>query len=205
MMGNSGQSCNAPTRMLVPNKSMDVAIDAAVEAVGEISVNDPALEGDHLGPVVNQSQFERIQSLIQTGIDEGARLVAGGIGRPEALNKGYFVKPTVFAEVDNNMTIAREEIFGPVITLLGYDDDDHAVEIANDTQYGLAGYVSGIDITRARAIAKRLRAGQVAINYVGGGSATPFGGYKQSGNGRERGRWGLMEFLELKAITGAVT
>jgi len=155
--------------------------------------------------VVHRSQFEKIQGLIQQGIDEGATLVAGGIGRPGHLSTGYYVKPTVFANVDNNMTVAREEIFGPVISILGYEDEEQAIEIANDTDYGLAGYVSSGDMDHATAVARRIRAGQVAINYTGGTSGTPFGGYKQSGNGREKGRWGMAEFLELKAITGSMT
>jgi len=203
-MGNSGQSCNAPTRMLVPNSKMDEAIAAAKEAAENIAVDDPAKAGSHIGPVVNKTQFDKIQGLIQAGIDEGAELVAGGTGLPEHLHKGFYVKPTVFANVNNNMTVAREEIFGPVIAILGYDNEDEAVEIANDTDYGLAGYVSSGDMEHATAIARRIRAGQIAINYTGGTAETPFGGYKQSGNGREKGRWGLMEFLELKAITGSM-
>jgi aldehyde dehydrogenase (NAD+) len=203
-LGNSGQSCNAPTRMLVPNNQMETAIKAAREAAEAISVDDPAKEGEHIGPVVNRTQFEKIQRLIQQGVDEGATLVAGGTGRPNHLPTGYYVKPTVFANVDNNMTVAREEIFGPVISILGYDDEDQAVAIANDTDYGLAGYVSSGDMEHARAIARRIRAGQIAINYTGGTANTPFGGYKQSGNGREKGRWGMMEYLELKAITGSM-
>lgn len=203
-MGNTGQSCNAPTRMLVPNNQMETAIQAARAAAEAIAVDDPAKEGNHIGPVVNRTQFDKIQGLIQQGIDEGATLVAGGTGRPEHLATGYYVKPTVFAKVDNNMTIAREEIFGPVIAILGYDDEDQAVAIANDTDYGLAGYVSSGDLERAKAIARRIRAGQIAINYTGGTANTPFGGYKQSGNGREKGRWGMMEYLELKAITGSM-
>jgi aldehyde dehydrogenase (NAD+) len=203
-MGNSGQSCNAPTRMLVPNAQMDIAIAAARAAAEAISVDDPAREGNHIGPVVNRSQFEKIQGLIQRGIDEGATLVAGGTGRPGHLPIGYYVKPTVFANVDNNMTVAREEIFGPVISILGYDDEDQAIEIANDTDYGLAGYVSSGNMEHATEVARRIRAGQVAINYTAGTAGTPFGGYKQSGNGREKGRWGLVEFLELKAITGSM-
>ena len=203
-MGNSGQSCNAPTRMLVPNSQMDLAVEAARAAAEAIGVDDPAKAGDHIGPVVNKTQFDKIQGLIQAGIDEGATLIAGGTGRPDHLSKGFYVKPTVFAHVDNNMTIAREEIFGPVVAILGYDDEDQAIEIANDTVYGLAGYVSSGDMEHARGVARRIRAGQVAINYVGGTAETPFGGYKQSGNGREKGRWGLLEFLELKAITGSM-
>jgi aldehyde dehydrogenase (NAD+) len=203
-MGNSGQSCNAPTRMLVPNAQMDSAIAAARQAAQQIMVDDPAKPGSHLGPVVNKSQFDKIQGLIQQGIDEGATLVAGGTGRPDHLDTGYYCKPTVFANVTNDMAIAREEIFGPVIAILGYDDEDQAIEIANDTEFGLAGYVSSGNMEHARAIARRIRAGQIAINYIAGNSDTPFGGYKQSGNGREKGRWGLQEFLEVKAITGAI-
>lgn len=204
MMDNSGQSCNAPTRMLVPNRSLDEAVAAAKSAAESIRVDDPAKPGNHIGPVVNQSQFDKIQGLIQTGIDEGATLVTGGTGRPDHLEKGFYVKPTVFADVDNQMTIAREEIFGPVLVIIGYESEDEAVAIANDTDYGLAAYVSSSEMERAKSVARRLRAGQVAINYVGGNSDTPFGGYKKSGNGREKGRWGLLEFLELKAITGSI-
>jgi aldehyde dehydrogenase (NAD+) len=203
-MGNSGQSCNAPTRMLVPNSKLEEAVAAAKAAAENISVDDPAKPGEHIGPVVNKLQFDKIQALIQVGIDEGATLVTGGSGRPSHLSNGYYVKPTVFANVNNNMTIAREEIFGPVITILGYDDEEEAIAIANDTDYGLAGYVSSGDMVRATAVARRIRAGQIAINYIGGTSETPFGGYKQSGNGREKGRWGMAEFLELKAITGSM-
>ncbi len=204
MMGNSGQSCNAPTRMLVPNSKMDIAIAAAKAAADSIEIDDPSTEGAHIGPVVNKVQFDKIQSLIQQGIDEGATLIAGGTGRPEHLPVGYYVKPTVFAQVNNQMTIAREEIFGPVLAILGYNDEDQAVEIANDTDFGLAGYVCSGDIEHAKAVARRIRAGQIAINYIGGGPDTPFGGYKQSGNGREKGKWGLIEFLEVKAITGSM-
>lgn len=203
-MSNSGQSCDAPSRMLVPRDKMDVAIRSAKEAAASIRLDDPAKPGDHLGPVVNKAQFEKIQSLIQTGIDEGAELVAGGIGRPEHLPVGYYVKPTVFANVDNNMTIAREEIFGPVLVIIGYIDEDDAIAIANDTVYGLAAFVSGNIVEHAKSVARRLHAGQVVINYRTPTTDVPFGGYKQSGNGREMGRWGMEEFLELKAITGAV-
>jgi aldehyde dehydrogenase (NAD+) len=202
MMNNSGQSCNAPTRMLVPKSKLDVAIDAAKRAAEGIGVDEPTKPGDHIGPVVNKVQFDKIQALIQTGIDEGATLVTGGTGRPDHLPTGYYVKPTIFANVDNQMTIAREEIFGPVLVIIGYEGEDEAVAIANDSDFGLAAYISSTEMERAKVVARRLRAGQVAINYVGGGSDTPFGGYKQSGNGREKGKWGLAEFLELKAITG---
>jgi len=202
MMSNSGQSCNAPTRMLVPKAKLDVAIEAAKQAAESIGVDEPTRHGDHIGPVVNKAQFDKIQALIQTGIDEGATLVTGGTGRPDHLPTGYYVKPTVFANVDNQMTIAREEIFGPVLVIIGYEGEDEAVAIANDSDFGLAAYISSTEMERAKIVARRLRAGQVAINYVGGTSDTPFGGYKQSGNGREKGKWGLAEFLELKAITG---
>ena len=201
-MDNSGQSCNAPTRMLVPNESMDVAINAAREAAESLKIDDPSDENTDLGPVVSKVQFDKIQTLIQKGIDEGATLVAGGVGRPDHLPKGDDVKVTVFANANNNMTIAREEIFGPVITLIGYDTEEEAIEIANDTDYGLAGYVSSSDMDHAREIAGKIRAGQIAINYRSGNGDTPFGGYKQSGNGREKGVWGLHDYLEVKAITG---
>ncbi len=204
MMDNSGQSCNAPTRMLVPRAGLDEAVAAAKKAAENIAVDDPSKPGGHIGPVVNRTQFDKIQDLIQRGVDEGATLVTGGCGRAEHLERGFYVKPTVFADVDNGMTIAREEIFGPVLVIIGYDSEDQAIEIANDTDYGLAAYVSSTEMERAKAVARRLRAGQVAINYIGGDTDTPFGGYKQSGNGREKGRWGLLEFLELKAITGSI-
>ena len=203
VMDNSGQSCNAPTRMLVPSECMGLAIDAAREAAGKISIGDPASENTEIGPVVSETQYDKITALIQKGIDEGATLVTGGTEKPDTLDTGYYVKPTVFANVDNRMTIAREEIFGPVVCIMGYDSEEQAIEIANDTEYGLAGYVSSGDMEHAKQVARRIRAGQVAINYVGGTTETPFGGYKQSGNGREKSVWGLQEFLELKAITGS--
>ncbi len=201
-MNNSGQSCNAPTRMLVPNESMDSAIEAAREAAENLKIGDPSNENTDLGPVISNVQFDKIQNLIQIGIDEGATLVAGGTGRPDHLPKGYYVKVTVFAEANNDMTIAREEIFGPVITIIGYDTEEEAIAIANDTDYGLAGYVSSGDMEHAKQVATKIRAGQIAINYTGGNADTPFGGYKQSGNGREKGIWGLNDYLEVKAITG---
>lgn len=201
-MDNSGQSCNAPTRMLVPNESMDIAIAAAREAAESLKIGDPTDESTDLGPVVSKVQYEKIQSLIKKGIDEGATLVTGGTDRPEHLSKGYYVKVTVFANANNNMTISREEIFGPVITLIGYDSEEEAIEIANDTDYGLAGYVSSGDMEHAREVATQIRAGQVILNYQSGDSNTPFGGYKHSGNGREKGVWGLHDYLEIKAITG---
>jgi aldehyde dehydrogenase (NAD+) len=200
MMLNSGQSCSAPSRMLVPRARMDEAIGVARQVAEQTTVGDP--NGDvAIGPVVSASQFEKIQALIQQGIDEGATLVAGGTGRPDGLERGYYVKPTVFADVTNDMTIAREEIFGPVLTILGYDDVDHAVEIANDTEFGLAGFVAGADPEQARAVARRIRAGSVAINDAFD-FGSPFGGYKKSGNGREWGEFGFHDYLEIKGILG---
>ena len=200
MMGNSGQTCSAPSRMLVPKGRMDEAIRIAREAASKVTVGDP--QGDFgIGPVVSRAQFEKVQTLIQKGVDEGATLVAGGPGRPEGLSKGYYVKPTVFANVSNTMTIARDEIFGPVLTILGYDNLDQAVEIANDTEYGLAGYVAAADLDKARAVARKLRAGWVSIND-GFDFNAPFGGYKKSGNGREWGEFGFNEYLEIKGMLG---
>lgn len=201
MMTNSGQSCNAPTRMLVPKTRMDEAIAVAREAVSTVTVGDPN-GNSQLGPVVSEVQFNKIQKLIQAGIDEGATLVAGGVGRPDGLDKGYYVKPTVFANVTSDMTIAKEEIFGPVLSILGYDTLDQAIEVGNDTEYGLAAYVQAEDLNAARKVASKLRAGQVSINGGGGDMMAPFGGYKMSGNGREWGDFGFHEFLETKAILG---
>jgi aldehyde dehydrogenase (NAD+) len=201
VMQNSGQSCNAPTRMLVPSAKMAEAIVIAKETAESTTVGDPNGNAQ-LGPVVNRTQWEKIQRLIQAGIDEGATLVAGGVGRPEGLDKGFYVKPTVFANVTNDMTVAKEEIFGPVVSILGYESVDQAVDIGNDTEYGLAAYVSGTDLAAARAVASRLRAGQVSINGGGGDMMAPFGGYKMSGNGREWGDFGFHEYLEVKAILG---
>ncbi|PKV82180.1 aldehyde dehydrogenase family protein [Nocardia fluminea] len=200
MMLNSGQTCSAPSRMLVPQSRMAEAIEVARGAAAGVTVGDPL--GDFaIGPVVSGAQFDKIQALIQKGIGEGATLVAGGPGRPEGLSTGYFVRPTVFAEVTNDMTIAREEIFGPVLTILGYDDLDHAVDIANDTDYGLAGFVAGTDLAQARAVARRIRAGSVSIND-GFDFEVPFGGYKKSGNGREWGEFGFHDYLEIKGVLG---
>ena len=200
--GNSGQSCNAPTRMLVPQSRMEEAINAAKAAAAKSVVGDPSAESTRMGPVVSEIQFNKIQTLIQKGIDEGADLIAGGPSRPEGLEEGYFVRPTIFANVSNDMTIAREEIFGPVLSIIGYKDDDDAVSIANDTDYGLSGYVSG-EPEHAQAIARKLRTGNVHINGAGPDFSAPFGGYKQSGNGREWGIEGFEEFLETKAMMGA--
>jgi aldehyde dehydrogenase (NAD+) len=200
VMTNSGQSCNAPTRMLVPSQRMNEAIAAAKEAADQITVGDPTGNAT-LGPVVSEVQWNKIQGLIKKGIEEGATLVTGGPDRPEGLDKGYYVKPTVFANVTNQMTIAREEIFGPVLAILGYETVDQAVQVGNDTEYGLAAYVNGADLAQARKVASRLRAGQVSIN--GGSDMTaPFGGYKMSGNGREWGDYAFHEFLETKAVLG---
>jgi len=201
VMLNSGQSCNAPTRMLVPHAKMADAMAIAKEAAESTTVGDPGGNA-FIGPVVSDVQWTKIQALIQRGIEEGATLVAGGTGKPEGLEKGYYVKPTVFGEVTNSMTIAREEIFGPVVAILGYKDVDDAVAIANDTPYGLSGYVSSSSLERARQVAKRIRAGQVHINGAGGDFMAPFGGYKQSGNGREWGDHAFHEFLEVKAVLG---
>jgi aldehyde dehydrogenase (NAD+) len=202
MFDNTGQSCNAPSRMLVPRHRMQEAAAIAARVAEEIKVGNPRDDGVEMGPAVSEAQWTKIQDLIQAGIDEGATLVTGGTGRPEGLDKGYFVKPTVFADVTNDMTIAREEIFGPVLSILPYDDEDEAVSIANDTPYGLSGYVSCADLDRARDIAARLRTGMVHINGAWLDSAAPFGGYKQSGNGREWGHHGIDEFLELKSVYG---
>ncbi len=199
---NSGQSCNAPTRMLVPHSRMDEAAEIARAAAAKVRVGAPDAEDTTIGPVVSEVQFDKIQKLIQQGIDEGARVVAGGTGRPEGLEQGYFVRPTVFSHVDNDMIVAREEIFGPVLVLIGYEDDDDAVRIANDTPYGLSGYVSAGDPERGRAVARRIRSGQIHLNGARADYRAPFGGFKQSGNGREWGLFGLEEFLEVKAILG---
>ncbi len=198
---NSGQSCNAPTRMLVPNARMDEAAEIAKAAAAQVKVGDPNSGDTTIGPVVSAVQFEKIQGLIEKGIEEGAKLECGGPGRPDGLNAGYYVKPTVFSHVTNDMTIAREEIFGPVLSLIGYEDDDDAVRIANDTSYGLSGYVSG-QSDRARSVARRIRTGNVHLNGAPVDNKAPFGGYKQSGNGREWGQYGFEEFLEVKAIMG---
>ena len=199
---NTGQSCNAPTRMLVPHSRMDEAAEIAAAAAKKVAVGDPAVEGTGIGPAVSEAQFDKIQRLIETGIDEGARLAVGGPGRPEGLERGYYVRPTVFSHASNDLVVAREEIFGPVLVLIGYEDDDDAVRIANDTPYGLAGYVSAGDPARGRAVARRIRSGQVNLNGARPDFRVPFGGYKQSGNGREWGRHGFEEFLEVKAILG---
>ena len=202
LVTNSGQSCNAPTRMLVPMARMDEAAAVAKAAAEQVKVGDPNAEDTTIGPVVSEVQYNKIQDLIQKGIDEGAKLETGGTGRPEGLNAGYYIKPTVFSHVTNDMTIAQEEIFGPVLAMIGYQDDEDAVRIANDTVYGLSGYISSENPERARDIARQIRTGNVHLNGASGDQQAPFGGYKQSGNGREWGRFGFEEFLETKAILG---
>jgi len=202
MFENTGQSCDAPSRMLVPGERMQEAAKIAAGVAAATRVGNPRDADVDVGPVVSELQWAKIQGLIQKGIDEGATVAAGGPGKPEGLDTGYFVKPTVFADVSNEMTIAREEIFGPVLSIIPYDDEDQAIRIANDTPYGLSGYVSSVDLDKARAIAARMRTGMVHINGAWLDSAAPFGGYKQSGNGREWGAHGIDEFLEVKSVYG---
>ena len=202
MFNNTGQSCNAPSRMLVPAARQDEAKEAAKAVAEGIVIGDPSEESTNMGPVVSDVQFNKIQGLIEKGIEEGAEVVVGGPGKPEGLNQGYFVKPTVFANVSNDMTIAREEIFGPVLCIIPYQDEDDAIKIANDTPYGLSGYVSSEDPERALNVARKIRSGNVHINNKPTGIDAPFGGFKQSGNGREWGEFGFVEFLEIKAVMG---
>ncbi|MFX1737725.1 aldehyde dehydrogenase family protein [Paraburkholderia sp. A1RI_3L] len=199
---NSGQSCNAPTRMLVPASRHDEAVEIARRAAAAHRVGPADAPETTMGPVVSDVQFERVQRLIAVGIEEGATLVAGGLGRPAGLERGYYVQPTVFAHVRPDMTIAREEIFGPVLSILPYRDEEDAISIANDSPYGLAAYVQSRDLDRARRVAFRLRAGSVHLNYPAWDPGAPFGGYRQSGNGREYGEWGLEAFLEVKGVVG---
>jgi aldehyde dehydrogenase (NAD+) len=202
MYNNTGQSCNAPSRMLVPADRLEEAEAIAAKVSEQVVVGDPAAESTTMGPVVSEVQFNKIQGLIDVGIAEGAKLVTGGPGRPEGLERGYFVRPTVFSNVNNDMTIAREEIFGPVLVMIPYETEEEAIRIANDTPYGLAGYVQSGDINHARAVAAKIRAGNVHINGASGGFDVPFGGFKQSGNGREWGHHGFTDFLEIKAVEG---
>jgi aldehyde dehydrogenase (NAD+) len=199
---NGGQNCQSPTRMLIPRAQRDAAFAAAREAVDTIRLGDPLDPASTMGPLVSQAQFEKVQDLIQSGVDEGATLVAGGTGRPSEVNRGYYVRPTVFGDVTPQMKIAREEIFGPVLSIMSYDTEDEAIEIANDTPFGLAGFVQSKDLDRARAVANRIRAGRVYLNGAPFDRSLPFGGYKQSGNGREFGVFGFEEYLEVKAILG---
>jgi len=202
MCVNTGQSCNAGSRFLVPKEKMHQAAAFAKTAAESVVVGDPETDGTAMGPLVSQLQYDKVQRLIEQAIDEGASLVCGGLGRPAGLNVGYYVQPTVFSDVTNDMTIAREEIFGPVITLIGYDSEENAIDIANDTVYGLSGYVSSPDQARASRVARRLRTGMVHINGAGLDNRAPFGGYKQSGNGREFAGHGIRDFLEAKSIFG---
>ena len=199
---NAGQNCQSPTRMLIPRIHRDVAFDAAREAIASIRLGDPLSPASTMGPLVSQAQYDKVQALIQAGIDDGATLVAGGLGRPDGLGHGYYVRPTVFGDVTPDMRIAREEIFGPVLSILSYDTEDDAVAIANDTPFGLAGFVQCTDLQHARKVASRIRAGRVYLNGAPFDRSLPFGGYKQSGNGREFGVFGFEEYLEVKAIVG---
>ena len=201
-MENSGQSCNAPTRMLVPKNRYNEALEIAVNINNGIITGDPGSEKTDIGPLVSETQYNKVQKLIQSGIDNGANLISGGLGKPQGLETGYYVKPTIFGGVSNDMEIAREEIFGPVLCIITYNDFEDAIDIANDTEYGLAAYVSGADPNELMKYARELNAGQIHLNYGSAGSDAPFGGYKQSGNGREKAEWGLEEYLEVKAIMG---
>ena len=202
VMSNSGQSCDAPTRMLVEKSIYERAIREAAEEANNLKVDLASKKGDHIGPVVSKTQFDKIKSLIQSGIEQGAKLVAGGPDRPEKLQKGYFIRPTVFTNVANDMRIAREEIFGPVLSIIPFENEEEAITITNDTSYGLGNYVQTQDKDKARRIAKKFRSGGVYINGNSADPGTPFGGYRQSGNGREGGIWGIEEYLEVKTICG---
>ena len=199
---NSGQSCNAPTRMLVEKSMYSEAIDRLKKYTENFEVGDPKKEGEHIGPVISETQYNKIQTLIKKGIDEGAKLIAGGPGKPKGLEKGYFVKPTVFADVNNNMDIARTEIFGPVLSVIPFEDEDEAIRIANDTPYGLTNYIQTQDPEKVKRVSRRVRSGMVDVNGAGIAVDAPFGGFKHSGIGREAGQHGLDEFLEVKAVGG---
>jgi len=201
MMSNTGQSCNAPSRMLVHESVYDQAVEIARQTAAQVAVGQPSNEGWHIGPLSSRVQFDKVQALIAKGIDEGAEVVTGGLGKPEGLETGYFVKPTVFAGVNNQMTIAREEIFGPVLCMIPFATEEQAIEIANDTPYGLAAYFSTSDAQRAKRVAGKLRAGMISLNSASQNYTAPFGGYKQSGNGREWGEFGFDDFLEIKGIS----
>ena len=201
-MSNSGQSCDAPTRMLVEKSIYERAIKEAADEANKIKVDIASKKGDHIGPVVSKKQYDKIVDLINSGIDEGATLVSGGSDRPNGLKKGYFIKPTIFTDVSNEMRIAKEEIFGPVLSIIPFENEDEAISIVNETLYGLGNYVQTKDNNKARRVAKQFRSGGVYINGNVADSGTPFGGYRQSGNGREGGKWGLEEYLEVKTICG---
>ena len=200
-MMNSGQTCIAPTRMLVPRTHYEEAVGVAAATASALTVGDPANPATKLGPISNRAQYEKVQHMIGVGIEEGARVIAGGPGRPEGLDKGFYTRPTVFADVNNAMTVAREEIFGPVLVMIPYDSEEDGIAIANDTNYGLAAYIASGDRARALRVAARLRAGSVRINGAPLDFSLPFGGYKSSGNGRENGVHGLTEYLEVKAVS----
>jgi len=199
---NSGQNCNAPSRMLVERSIYERAVETAAQTARAIEVGLPSQSGAHIGPVISARQFDRIQDLIGRGLDEGARLIAGGPGRPAGLNRGYFVQPTVFADVRNDMTVAQEEIFGPVLTMIPFGTEDEAIEIANDTPYGLTNYVQSQDGERRNRVARSLRSGMVEMNGQPRGAGSPFGGVKASGRAREGGTLGIEEFLDVKSISG---
>ena len=201
-MSNTGQSCNAPTRMLVPAHRHDEALKIAKLAAESMTTGDPKLPSTDIGPLVSETQFNKVQDLLKSGIESNATLVTGGVGKPDGLETGYFVKPTIFGNVSNKMEIAQEEIFGPVLAIIPYETDEEAVSIANDTEYGLAAYVAGENKDKLMYFARNLNAGQIHLNYASGGADAPFGGFKKSGNGREKAEWGLDEFLEIKAIMG---
>ncbi|MEE2773587.1 MAG: aldehyde dehydrogenase family protein [Pseudomonadota bacterium] len=201
-MNNTGQSCNAPTRMLVPKNRHDEAAQIAKRVAESMKTGDPKSNDTDIGPLVSETQLKKVQKLVESGINSEATLVTGGVGKPAGLNKGYYVKPTVFSNVHNHMEIAKEEIFGPVLSIIPYANDSDAIDIANDTEYGLAAYVSGENPEKMMFFARNLNAGQIHLNYMSGGSDAPFGGFKKSGNGREKAEWGLDEFLEVKAIMG---
>ena len=203
-MFNTGQSCDAPTRLLVERSCYEEVLEIAKRAANSITVGDPAQEGDHVGPLFDQIQFERVQTMIQKGLDEGANLLTGGLGKPEGYKTGWYVKPTVFADVSNKMTIAQEEIFGPVLVIIPFEDETEAIAIANDSPYGLAAYIQTGSASRAERVSSRLRAGAIHINGSGINYGTPFGGYKQSGNGREGGLMGLEDYLETKTLHGII-
>ena len=201
VMSNSGQSCDAPTRMLVERSIYERAVKEATDEANKIKVDLASKAGDHIGPVISKIQFDKIQSLIKSGIEEGAKLVAGGPDRPEDFKKGYFIKPTIFTDVDNNMRVAKEEIFGPVLSIIPFETEEEAIQITNDTEYGLGNYLQTSDKEKAKRVSRKLRSGIVYVNNQAADSGTPFGGYRQSGNGREGGSWGLHEYLEVKTIT----
>ena len=201
VMSNSGQSCDAPTRMLVEKSIYKRAVEEAADEANKIKVDLASKAGEHIGPVISKTQFDKIQSLIKSGIDEGATLVAGGPDKPENFKKGYFIKPTVFTDVNNDMRIAKEEIFGPVLSIIPFENEEEAIKITNDTEYGLGNYLQTEDKEKAKRVSKKLRSGIVYVNHKPADSGTPFGGYRQSGNGREGGTWGRHEYLEVKTIT----